>query len=264
MRKPKTAAESGLEDSGGSRSVKRALDIFGLLLQRGEPVSVATLVNDLAIPKSTAYELVRTLVGSGYLETAAKGQGIGLGRKLFELGMAYRAQVDLLKDGSHVAEELRDLTGETIQLSVLENDFMLVLLKEEGNLPIRIISRVGSRVPVNWAAAGRLLVSDLEDGPLRELLERTVKQSPTGKAITDVEKLMAQVRRFRRQGYASELNEANEHAGCVAAPVIDSRGRCVAALSVVAPEQRLAKSGRDVLVEAVVDAAGRLSRRLGG
>jgi IclR family transcriptional regulator, KDG regulon repressor len=147
---------------------------------------------------------------------------------------------------------------------VLENDLMLVLLKEEGNLPIRIISRVGSRVPVNWAAAGRLLVSDLEDDPLRDLLKRTVKQSPTGKAITEVEKLIAQVRRFRRQGYASELNEANEHAGCVAAPVIDSRGRCVAALSVVAPEQRLAKPGRDALVEAVVGAAARLSRRLGG
>ncbi len=40
---------------------------------------------------------------------------------------------------------------------------MLVLLKEEAAHPIRIISRVGSRVPINWAAAGRLLVSDLDD-----------------------------------------------------------------------------------------------------
>ena len=46
--------------------------------------------------------------------------------------MAYRSHVDLLKDGSQIAEELRDETGETVQLSVLENDLMMVLLKEEG------------------------------------------------------------------------------------------------------------------------------------
>ena len=40
---------------------------------------------------------------------------------------------------------------------------MLVLLKEESPQAIRIISRIGSRVPVNWAAAGRLLISDLDD-----------------------------------------------------------------------------------------------------
>ena len=71
--------------------------------------------------------------------------------------MAYRSHVDLLKDGSRIAEQLRDETGETVQLSVLDNDLMMVLLKEEGVRPLRIISQVGSRVPVNWAAAGRLL-----------------------------------------------------------------------------------------------------------
>ena len=156
--------------------------------------------------------------------------------------MAYRSQVDLLHDGSQIVEELRDETGETVQLSVLENDMMLVLLKEEGSRSIRIISRVGSRVPVNWAAAGRLLVSDLDDATLGALLKRSVRQSPTGRAITDVPKLIQQIRKFRKQGYATELNETNEHAGCVAAPVIDGSGRCVAAISVVAPEQRLGKA----------------------
>src|ERR671926_410737 len=69
--------------------------------------------------------------------------------------MAYRSQMDLLKEGGKIVEELRDETGETVQLSVLENNVMLVLVKEESSKPIRIISRVGSRVPINWAAAGR-------------------------------------------------------------------------------------------------------------
>lgn len=250
-------------ESSGSRSVRRALDIFEFMLQRGEPLTVAEIVQELRIPKSTAYELARTLTDAGYLERASRDGALFLGRKLYELGMVYRGQVDLLKDGSQVVEELRDATGETVQLSVLENDMMLVLLKEEGSQPIRIISRVGSRVPVNWAAAGRLLVSDLDDDGLKSLLSRTVRQSPTGRAVTDVNRVIRQIRKFRRQGFALELNEANEHAGCVAAPVIDSRGRCVAAISIVAPEQRLGRSSRSKLIAQVTAAAETLSGRLG-
>lgn len=252
------------EEQGGSRSVRRALEMFEFLLQQGEPATVGAIVNALQIPKSTAYELVRTLSEAGYLEPSGRGAGLFLGRKLFELGMAYRGQVDLLRDGSQIVEELRDASGETVQLSVLENDMMLVLLKEEGSRSIRIISRVGSRVPVNWAAAGRLLVSDLDDATLGALLKRSVRQSPTGRSLTDVPKLIQQIRKFRKQGYATELNETNEHAGCVAAPVIDgSGGRCVAAISIVAPEHRLGKQNREDLIKKVREAAAKLSGRLG-
>jgi DNA-binding IclR family transcriptional regulator len=98
---------------------------------------------------------------------------------------------------------------------------------------------------------------------LEQLLRRTVQQSPTKRAIVDVDKLIPQIRRFRQQGYAIEINEANGHAGCVAAPVIDLSGRCVAAISVVVPEQRLGRDNRKRLIASVSDAASRLSRRLG-
>ena len=251
------------EDGSGSRSVRRALEIFELMLQRGEPLTVTDLVSGLNIPKSTAYELVRTLSETRYVERMGKEGGLFLGRKLFELGMAYRAQIDLLREGSQVVEELRDETGETVQLSALENGMMVVLLKEEGSRPIRIVSRIGSRVPVNWAAAGRLLVSDLSDAGLKDLLRTRLKESPTGKAPTDLDRFIQQVRKFRRQGYAIEVNETNEHAGCVAAPVMDLSGRCVAAISIVAPEQRLGKANREKLIAAVRAAAGQLSSRLG-
>ncbi len=258
------AAASERDDHSGSRSVRRVLQIFEFMLDRGEPASIATLIEALGIPKSTAYELVRTLKRSGYVEASGKDGGLFLGRKLFQLGMAYRNQVDLLKDGSQIVEELRDQTGETVQFSVLAEDHMHVLMKEEGVRPIRIISHIGSRVPVNWAATGRLLVSDLDDRTLRTLLKSTIRQSPSGRACMDVDRFIAEVRASRRDGYATELNEANEHAGCVAAPVIDAHGRCVAAISVVAPEQRLTEPNRTALIAAVTEAAARLSQRIGG
>ena len=82
-------------------------------------------------------------------------------------------------------------------------------------------------------------------------------------ATTDVKKRFAQIRWFRRQGYATELNESNEHAGCIAAPVVDASGRCIAALSLLVPEQSLVKPNREQLIVSVINAADRLSLRLG-
>ena len=259
----KTSAGMPKAETGGSRAVRRALGIFELMMETGEPLTVADIIGRLGIPKSTAYELVNTLTDTGYVEPHGKDNRLFLGRKLFELGSAYRSQVDLIKDGSRIIEELRDLTGETVQLSVLDGAMMLVLMKEEGSNPIRIVSQVGSRVPVNWAASGRLLVSDLDEQDLRELLGNTVRQSPSGRAKLDIDVLIKEIRQARKQGHASEVNETNEHAGCVAAPVFDSSGHCIAAISVVAPTTRLTAASRSRLVAAVTDAATRLSRRLG-
>lgn len=253
---------AGAKGEPGSRSLRRAVAILDLLLETDGPLPVSVLTARLGIPKSTAYELVRAMNELNVLEQNSDG-AVFLGRKLFELGMAYKSHIDLMKEGSRIVEELRDQTGETIQMSVLENDMMLVLLKEEGLMPIRIISRIGSRVPINWAAAGRLLVSDLDDRALRASLSRSIAKSPTGRAAVDIDELIGQIRTARSRGFATELGEVNEHAGCVAAPVVDTSGRCIAAISVVAPEQRLRGDNRQRLIDAVTAAARALSRRLG-
>jgi IclR family KDG regulon transcriptional repressor len=206
---------------------------------------------------------VNVLCDARYLEWFSNGNKLFLGPKLLELGTAYRSKVDLLRAGAPIVQGLRDATGESVQLSVLDGDMLLVLMKEEGSHPVRIISRIGSRVPVNWAAGGRLIISHLDDAKLRRLLRRTVDASPTGKATLDIETLVRQVRRARRQGYSTELGEANEHAGCVAAPVLDASGQCIAAISIAAPGQRLKPRNRARLIAAVREAGKQLSQRLG-
>lgn len=248
---------------GGPPALRRAIDLLEYLRARGEAATGPQIVAALGIPKSSAYELIRTLLDTGLLEEDAAQGGYFLGRRLYLMGLAYRAQVDLLREATGIARALRDETGETVQFSVLDQRQMLVLFKEEGLHPLRIISRAGSRVPVNWTAAGRLLVSDMEDAALRELLAETVRPSPTGGAETDVSRLVARIRTARRIGHAIELNETNEHAGCVAAPVRDEQGQCIAALSIVVPEPRMTPDRLPALVAAVGAAAGQLSARLG-
>lgn len=246
-----------------ARSLRRAISILGLIHDSGRAQRVADVVASLGIPKSTAYELIRVMAAEGLVAPTEDGR-FALGRRLHELGTGYSVQVDLLREGTRIVRELRDETGETVQLSIMDGTLMQVLLKEEGNRAVRIISNVGSRVPVNWAAAGRLLVSDLDDTTLTRLLADTARPSPTGRAETDPARLIAQIRRYRAQGHAVEIGETNEQAGCVSAPVFDASGAVVAALSVVAPEQRLQSADFTVLVEAALRKSADLTRALTG
>jgi len=246
-----------------ARSLRRAVSILGLIHDSGRAQRVADVVASLGIPKSTAYELIRVMAAEGLVAPTEDGR-FALGRRLHELGTGYSVQVDLLREGTRIMRELRDETGETVQLSIMDGTLMQVLLKEEGNRAVRIISNAGSRVPVNWAAAGRLLVSDLDDASLIRLLADTARPSPTGCAETDPARLVAQVRRSRAQGHAVEIGETNEQAGCIAAPVLDVTGAVMAALSVVAPEQRLQTSDFALLLAAVLRRSAELSRALTG
>jgi DNA-binding IclR family transcriptional regulator len=224
---------------------------------------ISEIIRLLNIPRSSAYELIRILEVAEYIQRVDNGVSYTLGRQLHILGVSCRDRVSIIKDGARIAESLRDRTGETVQLCVLDNDNLLVLLKEDGQLPLRIISKIGSRVPVNWGASGRLLVSDMADDELRAMLIRAAKPLPLNRKPVDIRALIRQIREFRGRGWAFEVNEANEHAGCVAAPVLDSERRCVATLSVVVPEQRLKAELLPPLVRAVQDSAMELSRRLG-
>jgi DNA-binding IclR family transcriptional regulator len=259
----RTKGRGASTKAASGRGAARILRILDFVLARGGQVRMGELVEDLGVPQSTAYELVRIMTELGYLEPGRERGALALGRKLYELGMAYRSQVDLLKDGEQIVHRLSRELGETVQLSVLDHDRMLVLLKEEGTRPLRIISKIGSRVPINWAAAGRLLVSDMSEKELAAWLPANIEASPTGTAPLDVNGLVRQIKQFRSSGYGIEIGEANEHAGCVAAPVIDRDGRCIAAISVAAPEFRLSESERPGIIEAVCRAAQGLSRRLG-
>jgi IclR family transcriptional regulator, KDG regulon repressor len=244
-------------------SLRRGLEILELLRTSEQPLRVSEIVRSLAIPRSSAYEIIRILEQSDYINRSRDGTTYTLGRQLHVLGMAHREGVDLLKEGALVAESLRDQTGDTVQLCVMDNDYLLILLKEDGKQPVRIISKVGTRVPVNWGASGRLLVSDMSDEELTQLLLRTAKPSPISRKPVNIPALIRQIRKFRARGWAFELNETNAHVGCVAAPVLDASDRCIATLSIVAPEHRLKDELLPPLVKAAQAAAEELSFKLG-
>ena len=125
---------------------------------------------------------------------------------------------------------------------------MLTLLSESPSSTLHAPGRVGGLAPIATTSAGRVLVSDLEDGELSVL-------GTHGRARRD--------RPARRDGYAIVREEFEPGVVAAAVPIRDASGRVIAAINVSAPRFRFERRLEEA-AQRLVQVAGALSAALRG
>lgn len=245
-------------------AVGRAMDLLDLFLDGQGPRSVPEMTAALGLPRSTAYELVQTLVARNCLRpTDPYGHRFDLGLHLFELGSAYADGVDLAEQGQQVARNVVQQCDETVHIAILDGTDVIYLVKADSPQTVRMVSAVGKRLPAHCTAVGKALLAGLSDsevatryaGPFEWL-------QMTPHTITGLDALFAELARIRQCGLAYDDCESNLDVRCVAAAVRDATGEVVAGLSISVPVHR-SDQLETALRQCAVDAARALSARLG-
>jgi DNA-binding IclR family transcriptional regulator len=139
---------------------------------------------------------------------------------------------------------------------------MVVMAMADGPGHFRVASTVGSRVPLNWTASGRLLLGHLPDKERLEIFRHAAKGSPTGRADTNPEALSKASATALRERLSIQINESDFSVACIASPICQPSGECVATISIVLPEHRVVQD-RDRYTNAVRRAAERIEATLG-
>jgi DNA-binding IclR family transcriptional regulator len=187
---------------------------------------------------------------------------IWLGSRLYGYGLTYASSLDYLAVAHEEMNRLSAQVGETVQVCGLEEGMMVVLQMAEGPGHFRVTSRVGSRVPLNWTASGRLLVGHLPDADRIAYFERYAKSSPTARAETRPDVLARMAREALDARLSIQIGESDASVACLAAPVLDQAGDCVFTISIVMPEAKALQSTERFGDELKVVAA-RIEARLG-
>ncbi|MCX2728406.1 IclR family transcriptional regulator [Thermomicrobium sp. 4228-Ro] len=248
-------------------AVERALDILELFLQSPQPdsLSVPEIARALGLPRSTAHELVATLVARRYLRPLEENpHRFTLDARVFELGNAYATGLDLAREGQIVARRIAAQCDETVHIAVLEGREAFYIAKVDSTNALRLVSAIGRRLPAHCTAVGKMLLSGLSEEEFAERFAR-VDELPgmTSNSIRTVEALRAELARIRARGLAWDNCESNPDVRCVAAPILDHRGRMVAAMSISFPVVRDTPERFLELSRLVRDGARELSERLG-
>lgn len=241
--------------------IDRSLQIMDILSERQTPLSAYDLAKTAGAPISTVYRIVDELVEREMLSRGPDNM-VWLGPRLMRYGLIYRARMNVFDCAKAEMQHLAETSGETVQLCTRDGGKMLVIGMAEGRGHFRVASRVGTRVPLNWTASGRLLLGHLDDAARRAAFAASAQPSDTGRAETDPDRLSANAREDFANRLAVQFGASEFSVACIAAPVRDETGACAVTISIVLAD-RQAEDRRDELGRAVQDAAAAVERALG-
>jgi DNA-binding IclR family transcriptional regulator len=135
-------------------------------------------------------------------------------------------------------EEIAWQTRETVLLTRLFGSNAVCVERIEGAQAVRISFEVGQIQPLHGGASSKILLAYVNEDEWDEHLTLPLERF-TEHTVTDPEVLKEQLREIRRQGYCVSESEVDLGARAMSVPVVDARGRTVAALSTAGPSFRI-------------------------
>ncbi|WP_245283995.1 IclR family transcriptional regulator C-terminal domain-containing protein [Bradyrhizobium sp. Cp5.3] len=157
---------------------------------------------------------------------------------------------------------LRDVTGETAYLAVLESGKAVQLSKCEGAHDLRSSATPGQRKQLYCTSQGKAMLAFLPDDEREALLRKLTLKALTPNTITDRNRLKTDLSIVRARGFAIDLEEIVEGVHCVGAPVISSEGRLLGSVSIAGPSWRLTVERLELLGPEVAAAGRRIGTQM--
>lgn len=221
-------------------SLIKALRVLLALADSGEAGrGVTEVARALGLPKSAVHRLLVTFREYGFVQQAANHGRYTLGPTVARLGLRAAELLSPRVVARPYLEALASEVGETIFLGVLAQDQLLVVDKVEHARILRISPALGTVLPLQQTALGKLLLA--YGAPAER--ERLLKNLAQGDANLRNERLQHSLRQelvaIAQRGFALSLEEWAADVCCLAAPVRNGHGVVVAALALAIPRSRM-------------------------
>lgn len=242
---------------------ERARNILTIVAASRVPLNMRVIADDLSLPSTTAHQLLTWLVSLGLLNFDPERSVYSAGAHFHEAAQTIDDDLGFLHQVLADMGSLNEATGETVILARLAGDEVVYVGEVEGRGHFSD-HRMGQRVSLWRSAIGRALAANL-DADKRDLLLRQVSSAELANiGFNSGQALVAHLNLIRARGYATELNERGLELSAVSAPIVDRRGRAIAALGIEGPSSRLPRDQIHALAPALIEATRKSSAFVGG
>jgi len=241
----------------------KALDLLSAFSFEEPRLSLSELTARTGIPRATAFRLLSTLEGAGFIVKESRDYRLGI--KCFVLGNVAAADLDLRRVSHPHLVALRDRTSETTQIAVLDHWRVVYVEHVLSPHPVGFMrSRAGAILPAYCTGLGKTLLAFLPEGEVAAWAMTQTFKPLTQYTVDSPERLLEELRIIRARGYGVDQEEREIGVTCIAAPVRNHEGEVVAAVSVAGPSDRMPRTlvGSE-MARLVVEAAQEISLHLG-
>ena len=172
--------DAPLPDTMDVNAEKIAPNMRALIILRhmaaAKAISLSELQRRMALPRPTLYRLVQTLVTQGYLQRDLDGHSFSPSALTRSLAVDLISTTRMRTVRLAVLRRLSEAIGETCNIAIPDRDGMQYCY--ETSWPLRIQLPVGSKVPFDCTASGKVFLGSLR----REQRQRNLNLSDTNEA----------------------------------------------------------------------------------
>lgn len=249
---------------GGVQSVDRALSILATLAEDDEGYRLSDLAIRTGLSTSTVHRLLATLEGRRFVQFDRAQSKWHVGSRAFSVGATFARRRNFTTQAIPYLRKLRDLTRETANLAVVDDEFIIVLTRMESREIMRSLTQVGGRVAMVTSGVGKAVLATYSDEDVGAVIRHHGMPRLTEKSIVRPSDLFRELEKIRRQGFALDDEEACMGLRCIAAVVYNDCAEPLAAISVSGMTSRLTDQRLPEVGQIVRDVAAELTGALGG
>jgi IclR family pca regulon transcriptional regulator len=192
------------------------------------------------LPPATARRCLLTLEELGYV--IRSGRTFLLRPKVLELGAAYLESMNIERLTRTHLEELAAKTADSAALCVLDGTDIVYVARASVRTLVRLEAHVGSRFPAHATSTGRVLLAGLSAERLEVYFHNARFEAFTDRTVVDSARLRQLIDECRRSGYSAVEDELAYGVVALGVPILDPRGRVVAALNTSSHSRKISKA----------------------
>src|SRR5207237_10623521 len=185
------------EDRYRVQSVERAFSLLEALAEAGpDGMTLSDLGRILGVSKSTAYAILQTMLGVGFVADSGSGmqRRYRLGMALARLGDVVVSQIALRDVAMPVMRSLTAETGLTSRVAVLDEAYAVVIARVDApRSTVRFTANLGKREHLHCSAVGKAMLASLPEQTVHEIVAAAGLPGKTAKTITDESALLAEL-----------------------------------------------------------------------
>ncbi|MEM7801215.1 MAG: IclR family transcriptional regulator [Chloroflexota bacterium] len=216
------------------KSVLAKVDSILQLFQADKPIlTLADIVEETQVRKTTAHRLLQELADMGYLALVPEGYAPGL--RLLELGMIAQQTLGLDEIMQEIVGDFMAEFNETVTLAALRGQEFVYMHVMQSSNPLQVVVLKGSHRPASFGATGIALLACLPEVERNQFAAAGLPAF-TPHTIINPEAWLARLAEIERDGVAIEYNEYVLGLGAVALPIKRNQ---LYALTVFGPTERI-------------------------
>ncbi|MFA5518876.1 MAG: IclR family transcriptional regulator [Spirochaetota bacterium] len=242
------------------QSVKRAGEILSLYIDN-KSLGVSDLARSLSLPKTTIQGLVTTLAHMNYLEKDRFTNKYRLGPRLFQLGMSYAANMDMLTAARVWMERLCFKFQEPVNVGMLVGKKALILFRAEPDKDFKTFPQSGTIIPIHTSCIGKILFASMTPEKLEESLKDYKFEPLTKNTITSKAGFLKELDLVRDDWVSFDREENFIGMAGIGAPIFNHSGHIIAAFALTGNADRINEM-RESIIKEVKNTSKEISAQL--